>query len=104
MKRITQLENDMNRVASELAVNSEKLEAANKKNSEVRANIDMIQISRLHLINSYFQNVKKVETIVGELQKKVQEREENMDKTEERLTLVQQKLKEATLTGDESER
>jgi uncharacterized coiled-coil protein SlyX len=41
---------------------------------------------------------------MAELQKKVQEREENMDKTEERLTLVQQKLKEATLTGDESER
>ena len=38
MKRITQLENDMNRVASELAVNSEKLEAANKKNSEVNWN------------------------------------------------------------------
>ena len=41
---------------------------------------------------------------MAELQKKVQEREENMDKTEERLTLVQQKLKEATLMGDESER
>ena len=35
MKRITQLENDMNRVASELAISTEKLEAANKKNSEV---------------------------------------------------------------------
>jgi len=34
----------------------------------------------------------------------VQEREENMDKTEQKLVLVQQKLKEATQTGDESER
>ena len=41
---------------------------------------------------------------MAELQKKVQDREENMDKTEERLTLVQGKLKEATQTGDESER
>ena len=35
MKRIAQLENDMNTVASQLAVSGEKLEAANKKNSEV---------------------------------------------------------------------
>ena len=35
MKRITQLENDMNRVAAELAEKSEKLEKANKKNADV---------------------------------------------------------------------
>jgi uncharacterized coiled-coil DUF342 family protein len=79
MKRITQLENDMNRVAGELAISSEKLEQANKKNSEVEAD-------------------------VSELQKKVSEREESMDKTEQKLLLVQQKLNEATVAGDESER
>jgi hypothetical protein len=38
------------------------------------------------------------------LQKKVQNREEDMDKTEQKLTQAQQKLNEATVAGDESER
>ena len=41
---------------------------------------------------------------MSELQKKVQQREEDMDKTEERLNLVTIKLNEATHAGDESER
>lgn len=79
MKRITQLENDMNVVAAQLAVSTGKLETANKKNSDIEGE-------------------------VAELQKKVQEREESMDKTEERLNLVTTKLNEATHAGDESER
>ncbi len=47
MKRITQLENDMNRVASELAISTEKLEAANKKNSEVSWNCTKSEMGHL---------------------------------------------------------
>ena len=36
MKRITQLENDMNKVQADLEISSGKLEKANKKNSDVR--------------------------------------------------------------------
>ena len=35
MKRITQLENDMNKVQADLTISSGKLEKANKKNSDV---------------------------------------------------------------------
>ena len=35
MKRITQLENDMNKCQADLTVSSGKLEKANKKNSDV---------------------------------------------------------------------
>ena len=48
--------------------------------------------------------VFKIEAVKDELQKKVTLREEDMDKTEERLSQATQKLKEATLTGDECER
>jgi len=54
---------------------------------------------------SRFYSIKnKIEADVAELQKKVQNREEDMDKTEQKLTQAQQKLNEATVAGDESER
>ena len=48
--------------------------------------------------------VFKIEAVKDELQQKVTLREEDMDKTEERLSQATQTLKEATLTGDECER
>jgi len=42
MKRITQLENDMNKVQADLTISSEKLEKANKKNSDVSCRICLI--------------------------------------------------------------
>ncbi len=38
MKRITQLERDMNTVQADLVVSQEKLEKANKKNADVSNN------------------------------------------------------------------
>ncbi len=56
-------------------------------------------------IDRYSTTIKnKIEADVAELQKKVQNREEDMDKTEQKLTQAQQKLNEATVAGDESER
>ena len=45
MKRITQLENDMNNVSDQLSVNNEKLEKANKKTADV---------NNLWIMTSYF--------------------------------------------------
>ena len=45
MKRITQLENDMNKVQADLTISSEKLEKANKKNSDVSCRICFLDLS-----------------------------------------------------------
>ena len=44
MKRITQLENDMNKVQADLTISSEKLEKANKKNSDVSYRICFLDL------------------------------------------------------------
>ena len=43
MKRITQLERDMNTVQADLAVSQEKLEKANKKNADVSTFIEKLK-------------------------------------------------------------